>query len=217
MLGNNWRWHTVNPMQRFYLTSGIAMYTNYSITTPGYTWNIYSTFCLFHLYVYLFIYLFVCMLIFLLLFIHFLSSHLFIYLLLTWMMAFHTSALWMDFLEYNPQHRRLLNSPPPIATYIRQWIGSALVQLQACRLFGAKDYLNQCWIIVSWTLGNKRQWKSSQNTKTFHSQKASENDVCEMLAILSMKRFVDNLIYFTPQSERVQSWYTQNANIATIK
>ena len=125
----------------------------------------------------IFVYLFICS-----------FSHLFIYFLLTWMMAFHTSALWMDFLEYSPQHRRLLNSPPPpptppphpthpppppppphpthppIATYIRQWIGSALVQVLADRLFGAKDYLNQCWIIVSWTLSNKRQWKSSQNT-----------------------------------------------------
>ena len=30
------------------------------------------------------------------------------------------------------------NSSPPSATYMRQWIGSALVQIMACRLFGAK-------------------------------------------------------------------------------
>ena len=30
------------------------------------------------------------------------------------------------------------NSSPPSAAYIRQWIGSALVQIMACRLFGAK-------------------------------------------------------------------------------
>ena len=31
-----------------------------------------------------------------------------------------------------------LNSSPPNATYMRQWIGSALVQIMACRLDGAK-------------------------------------------------------------------------------
>ena len=30
------------------------------------------------------------------------------------------------------------NSYPPSAAYMRQWIGSALVQIMACRLFGAK-------------------------------------------------------------------------------
>ena len=32
----------------------------------------------------------------------------------------------------------LFNSSPPSAAYMRQWIGSALVQIMACRLFGAK-------------------------------------------------------------------------------
>ena len=31
-----------------------------------------------------------------------------------------------------------VNSSPPSAAYMRQWIGSALVQKMACRLFGAK-------------------------------------------------------------------------------
>ena len=31
-----------------------------------------------------------------------------------------------------------LNSSPSSAVYMRQWIGSALVQIMACRLFGAK-------------------------------------------------------------------------------
>ena len=30
------------------------------------------------------------------------------------------------------------NSSPPSAAYMRQWIGSALVRVMACRLFGAK-------------------------------------------------------------------------------
>ena len=31
-----------------------------------------------------------------------------------------------------------VNSSSPIAAYMRQWLGSALVQIMACRLFGAK-------------------------------------------------------------------------------
>ena len=32
----------------------------------------------------------------------------------------------------------MLNSSPPSATYMRQWTGSSLIQVMACRLFGAK-------------------------------------------------------------------------------
>ena len=32
----------------------------------------------------------------------------------------------------------MINSSPPCAAYMRQWIGSASVQIMACRLFGAK-------------------------------------------------------------------------------
>ena len=32
----------------------------------------------------------------------------------------------------------VINSSPPSAAYMRQWIVSALVQIMACRLFGAK-------------------------------------------------------------------------------
>ena len=31
-----------------------------------------------------------------------------------------------------------VNSSPPCAAYMRQWVGSALVQIMACHLFGAK-------------------------------------------------------------------------------
>ena len=36
-----------------------------------------------------------------------------------------------------------INSSPPSAIYMRQWIGSALVQIMACRLFGAKPLSKQ--------------------------------------------------------------------------
>ena len=41
-----------------------------------------------------------------------------------------------------------VNSSPPSAAYMRQWIGSALVQIMACRLFGAKplpEPILTCW------------------------------------------------------------------------
>ena len=34
--------------------------------------------------------------------------------------------------------KRMVNSSPPSTAYMCQWIGSALVQIIACRLFGAK-------------------------------------------------------------------------------
>ena len=37
---------------------------------------------------------------------------------------------------------QLFNSVPPSAAYMRQWIWSALVQIMACRLYGAKPLSN---------------------------------------------------------------------------
>ena len=48
-----------------------------------------------------------------------------------------------------------------------------------------RHYLNQCWVIVNCTLRNKFQWNFNQNTKLFIHEKASENIVCKMTAILS--------------------------------
>ena len=60
------------------------------------------------------------------------------------------SAIWYDQYSfviyinaslYSPTLRRsflINNSSPPNAAYIRQWIWPALVQIMACRLFGAK-------------------------------------------------------------------------------
>ena len=96
-----------------------------------------------------------------------------------------------------------LNSSPPSAAYMRQWMGSALVQIMACRLFGAKPlpiYLNQWWLILNWALRNKFQWKSNQNTQLFIQKSVFKNAVCEMVAILSRARWVKHLLLstFTP-------------------
>ena len=65
----------------------------------------------------------------------------------------------------------------PSAAYVRQWTGSTLVRLTACRM-------KQCCVIVNWTLKNKLHWNSNQNTTLFVEENAFENVVCEMAAIL---------------------------------
>ena len=44
---------------------------------------------------------------------------------------------WGQFHKRYLSHQSL-NSSPPSAPYMRRWIGSALVQIMACRLFSAK-------------------------------------------------------------------------------
>ena len=46
-------------------------------------------------------------------------------------------------------------------------------------------YLNQCWNIVNWTLGNKLQWNFNRNSNIFIEENTLENVVCEMLFISS--------------------------------
>ena len=53
-----------------------------------------------------------------------------------------------------------VNSSPPSAAYMRQWIRTALVQIMACRLFGAKPLSKPMLVYchVNWMLRNKCQW-----------------------------------------------------------
>ena len=73
-----------------------------------------------------------------------------------------------------------INSTPS-AAYMRQWIGSALVQIMACR---------QCYVIVNWATRNKLLWNFNQNTKIFIQENSFENVVCEMASILSRPQCV---------------------------
>ena len=75
---------------------------------------------------------------------------------------------------------------------MRQWIGSTLIQIMARRLFSAKP-LNQCWVIVDWTLRNKIQRNYNQHTKLFINQNAFEDIVSEMAVILSRRRWVNSV------------------------
>ena len=75
-----------------------------------------------------------------------------------------------------------LNPSAPSATFLCQWTGSAYL--------APSHYLNQCQAIVNWTPRNKLQWNFFQDTKFFIHENASENNVCEMVAILFRGRWV---------------------------
>ena len=68
---------------------------------------------------------------------------------------------------------------------MRQWTRSVLVQIMACRPFGAKPLSNQMLCFVNWTLRYKFQWNLNLNTNFLIHENASENIICEMAAILS--------------------------------
>ena len=68
--------------------------------------------------------------------------------------------------------------------WFRQW----LVAFSA-----PSHYLNQCCVIVNWTLGKKLLGKFNQNIKLSIHENASENIVCERADILSRGRWVEHL------------------------
>ena len=84
------------------------------------------------------------------------------------------------------------NSYPPSTAFMRQRIRPALVQIMACRLFGAKPLSNT--VPFNWTLGNKPLWNFNQGTKLFIHENASENIACEMEATLSRVRWVKGIL-----------------------
>ena len=52
-------------------------------------------------------------------------------------------------------------------------------------------YLNQCWIIVNWTLRNKLQWNLNRNSNIFIQENAFESVVCETASNLSRSQCVN--------------------------
>ena len=81
---------------------------------------------------------------------------------------------------------------------MRQWIGSALVQIMACRLLGArpnsKPVLGYCQSDPYEQTSVKSEWKH----KTFNHERAFGNVVCEMAAIFSRSRWVNCNTYWVP-------------------
>ena len=52
-------------------------------------------------------------------------------------------------------------------------------------------FLNQCWNIVNWTLGNNIQWDFNWNSSIFIKEKAFQIVVCEMASIFSRPQWVN--------------------------
>ena len=80
---------------------------------------------------------------------------------------------------------------------IHQWIESALVQIMVVACMAPSHYLNQHWVIFYWTLRNKLQWNCNQSLKLFIRENASENIICELVAILSRGRWVKETVQAT--------------------
>ena len=74
---------------------------------------------------------------------------------------------------------------------MRQLIKSALVQIMACCLLGAKPLFKPMLGIVKWTPRNKLQWNFYQDKK-FYPKNAFQYIICDMTAILSKGRWVNS-------------------------
>ena len=84
-----------------------------------------------------------------------------------------------------------VNSLRPSDAYMRQlthhhWFRYWLVAWPA-----PSHYLNQCWIIVNWTLRNKLLWNLNRNSNVFIQENAFESVVCETASILSRPQCVN--------------------------
>ena len=97
--------------------------------------------------------------------------------------------------DYN-HYAELLNSSPSCASYMRQWIGSVLVQMMACRQFSAKPLskamLEYCYLDHQ---GQKIQWNCNRNVNIFILENAFGNGVCEMASIFSWPQCVNSISY----------------------
>ena len=77
----------------------------------------------------------------------------------------------------------------------QHWFRSGLVTWSA-----PSHYLSQYWLIVNCAFRNILQWNSNQNTKFFIHKNASKNIVCEIAAILSRGKWVNDGIMFLEKS-----------------
>ena len=69
--------------------------------------------------------------------------------------------------------------------YMRQYTNHHLFRYWLDAWPVLSHYLNQCWNIVNWDLGNKLQWNLSRNLCIFIKENAFENVFWKMLAVLS--------------------------------
>ena len=99
---------------------------------------------------------------------------------------YHTDSLIMMSQELHHAIKitsQSMNLSPPSAAFMRQWTGSALIKITACRLFGKPTLRSIGPLEVNWTPRNKLQWNSNQNI-FFYLRNAFENVAGETPAIL---------------------------------
>ena len=79
------------------------------------------------------------------------------------------------------------------APYICQWRGLALLQVEACRLFGTKPLPEPMLTYCQWDCRNKLQWNSHLNSKHFLHENAYEQ-YCQWNDVHFVQgRWVNNL------------------------
>ena len=71
------------------------------------------------------------------------------------------------------------NSSPPSAAYMRQWTGSSLIQVMACRLFGAKSLPEAMLVYCQLDSWDIFQWNMNRNSIIYIQENAIENVVCQ--------------------------------------
>ena len=85
----------------------------------------------------------------------------------------------------------VVNSSPPNAANMRQWIGSALVQVMACRLFGVMLWHEPILTFRQLVLKEQTIVKFKSKYTTFHLWKCIWKCHWEIAAILSRGRWVN--------------------------
>ena len=75
-------------------------------------------------------------------------------------------------------NKGLINSLPS-AAYMRQWTGSALVQMMVCRLFGTKQLSKPVLGHYILNIGNKLQWFFNQNTNFSLTEMHLKKIICQ--------------------------------------
>ena len=87
-----------------------------------------------------------------------------------------------------------LNALRPSDACIREETRASLVQIMACRLFGAMSLSEPMLKYCYWILRNKLQWNFNRNSYIFSHENAFEN-VWKRATILSRPQYVSTLIY----------------------
>ena len=77
-------------------------------------------------------------------------------------------------------------------------------------------YLNQCWIILNWTHGNKLHWNLNGNLYIFIQENAFENVVREFAVILSRPQCVNSQFHPYP-SPLLYTHMTASVRKATLQ